>query len=348
MEALTSLWATLKVYQGPLVTLALIFGPGLARRLTALLSPPPADAAPPPRPRLLWLLLLLHAAYAALVLLSPPYDAFASLDLLTPSDILRPLVLRDLGQPTDGWTQVDPLVELFLARLGTVDGRIAYSRWGHAVFFHCAWCRQRGDFALAAAPRVLGPYVLQALVLGVVGWDAVGGAGSRMRANKWRNTLGWVVAAAAAAEFGARWYVEMRVVHGHLTHLSPALDKARALVQLAITAAYVLLPVRPSPADLNNARLTRTLESAYNTLSLAQAARTAIAGSPALSRSAGEWAAARVKAEDAARSDPAVVGAALDAGVYERGPAGPGYAKSNREGAGRFVRAQWGRVVRRQ
>jgi hypothetical protein len=124
---------------------------------------------------------------------------------------------------------------------------------------------------------------------------------------------------------------------------------ARTLLQLLITAAYVLLPVRPSAADLHQARLTRTLDAAYNTLNLAQAARAAIARSPAMSRSAGEFATARAKAEDAARADPAVVGAALDAGVFVRAPpAPPGYSKGNREGAGRFVREQWGRVVRRK
>jgi hypothetical protein len=188
---LASLWATLKAYQGPLVTVALIFGPGLLRRLSALLAPAPPDAPSPPRSPVLWAVLALHTLYALLSLLQPPYDAFASLDLLTPSDILRPLLLSDLGQPTDGWTPVDPLVDLLLARLGTVEGRIAYSRWGHAAFFNCAWCRQRGDYALAAAPRILGPYVLQA-----------------------------AVAAAAAAEFGVRWYAEMRVVQGHLMHVS--------------------------------------------------------------------------------------------------------------------------------
>ncbi|BEJ05914.1 hypothetical protein CcaverHIS641_0304360 [Cutaneotrichosporon cavernicola] len=70
--------------------------------------------------------------------------------------------------------------------------------------------------------------------------------------------------------------------------------------------AYILLPVRPSPADLTQARLTRTLDAAYNTLNLAQAARAAITRSPAMSRSAAEWATIRAKAEDNARSDAAV------------------------------------------
>lgn len=67
-----------------------------------------------------------------------------------------------------------------------------------------------------------------------------------------------------------------------------------------------------------------------------------------MSRSAAEWATARTKAEDKARADPAVVAAALDAGVFERGPGEPGHTPQSREGAGRFVRAQWGRVVKRK
>ncbi|BEJ13400.1 hypothetical protein CspHIS471_0305740 [Cutaneotrichosporon sp. HIS471] len=347
MEALASLWATLKAYQGPLVTLALIFGPGLLRRLNALLAPAPPDATTPPRSRILWSILLLHAVYAILLVLRPSYDAFTSLDLLAPSDILRPFVLHDLNQPTDGWTQVDPLVELFLARLGTVEGRIAYSRWGHDTFFNCAWCRQRADYALAATPRILGPYVLQALVLGALGWNSVAGAGARERAKKWRHTIGCGIAVCAAVEFGVRWWVEMRVVQGHLAHLSPTLTTTRVIAQLSLTVAYILLPVRPSPADLTQARLTRTLDAAYNTLNLAQAARAAITRSPAMSRSAAEWATIRAKAEDNARSDAAVVGAALDSGVFERSASGVARPTTqSREGAGQFVRAQWARVVR--
>ncbi|GMK56939.1 hypothetical protein CspeluHIS016_0307790 [Cutaneotrichosporon spelunceum] len=347
MEVLASLWAILQAYQGPLVTLALIFGPGLLRRVTVLLAPAPPDATTPPRSKILWSVLLLQAIYTILSISQPSYDAFSSLDLLVPSDILRPLVLDDLNQPTD-WSQVDPLVELFLARLGTVEGRVAYSRWGHDTFFNCAWCRQRSDYALAAVPRILGPHVLQALVIGVLGWTSVAGAGAKDRANKWRLTIGCGIVLCAVLEFGMRWWIELRVVQGHLAHLSPTLTTARALAQFALTAAYVLLPVRPSAADLTQARLTRTLDAAYNTLNLAKAARAAITRSPAMSRSAAEWAAMRAKAEDSAGTDPAVVGAALDAGVFERSAAGvAGHTRQSREGAARFVGSQWARVVRK-
>ncbi|BEI82566.1 hypothetical protein CcaverHIS002_0304340 [Cutaneotrichosporon cavernicola] len=261
MEALASLWATLKAYQGPLVTLALIFGPGLLRRLNALLAPAPPDATTPPRSRILWSILLLHAVYAILLILWPSYDTFTSLDLLAPSDILRPFVLHDLNQPADGWTQVDPLVELFLARLGTVEG---IGVGGFGLEFGCGGRSEREGEEVAAYYRV---------------WDCgVCGGG----------------------------------VWGAV--LSPTLTTARVIAQLSLTMAYILLPVRPSPADLTQARLTRTLDAAYNTLNLAQAARAAITRSPAMSRSAAEWATIRAKAEDNARSDAAVVGAALDSG----------------------------------
>lgn len=217
MEALTSLWSTVQAYQGPLVTLLFLFGPSLLARVRALLSPAPPDVSSPPTSRALYAILLLQAAYTAHTLLYPPYDAFASRPLLTPTDALRPLVLSEHG--LDGWTS-DPLVDLLLARLATVDGRIAYSRWGHAVFFNCAWCRAKEDYALAAIPRVLGPYVAQALVLGMMGWTAVGGAGARARAKRWRTSMGVAVAALAIAEFGTRWWFDLRVVQHHLVHVS--------------------------------------------------------------------------------------------------------------------------------
>lgn len=116
--------------------------------------------------------------------------------------------------------------------------------------------------------------------------------------------------------------------------------------------------MRPSPSSLAQSRLIRTLDSAYNTLNLTHAARNAISRSPAMARSAAQFAAVRAKAEDQARADAAVVGAALDVGVYERssaagpasGPGGPGKAghtARSRAGAREFVRGQWGRVIRR-
>lgn len=218
MEALTTIWSTLKVYQGPLLTLAFLFGPSLYKRVLVLFHTPP-DVSSPPRSRTLLLVLALQAFYTIYTLLKPPYNAFAHYDLLTPTDILRPLILSDFG--LDGWNS-DPLVELFLARLGSVDGRMAYSRWGHVAFFGCAWCRSKADYALSALPGILGPYVAEALLLGALGWTSVGGEGARERSKKWRPTMGWAVAAMAVGEFAIRWWFDLRVREGALLHVSRA------------------------------------------------------------------------------------------------------------------------------
>lgn len=106
--------------------------------------------------------------------------------------------------------------------------------------------------------------------------------------------------------------------------------------------------MRPSPSELAASRLLRTLDSAYNTLNLTNAARTAIARSPAMARSSAAWVAYRSRAEDKARSDPDVVKAALEAGVFEKTAGeGAGHTARTRERTREFVKGQWGRVVRR-
>lgn len=228
MEALTSLWATLKAYQGPLLTLAIVFGPGLLRRTLLLFGPPPPDVPRSPRSWVLLGALLLQTIYTFYTLVHPPYDVFTSYNLLTPTDILRPLVLADLGLDPTPTAASDPLVDLFLTRLATVDGRAAYSRWGHAAFFTCAWCRAKSDYALAALPGIAGPYVAQAVLIGALGWQSVGGAGARERAKRWRPMAGWAVAAAAVAEFAARWWTEIRM-QGSMLHVSGSVSSKTLL-----------------------------------------------------------------------------------------------------------------------
>lgn len=198
--------------------LVILFGPRLASLVRRLRSGGPSDALSPA----LLLLLGAQVLYAALSIVRPPYDVFTThaLPTLAPSRTLAERVLRaagyaDLPAPGTG----DPLADL-LARLTTRAGREAYVRWGHAVALTCTWCRAHDDWALAALPGVLGPYALQAALLGAMGWQWLAGPRAGRRAARYRLVAGVAVAAACAAELAARWAADLRVTNGQIFHVS--------------------------------------------------------------------------------------------------------------------------------
>jgi hypothetical protein len=145
------------------------------------------------------------------------------LGIRAPVEVLRTKVLRGLP-PLD---ESHPLV-ILLIRLNVLDVRYAYARWGHATFIRCAWCRAPAEFALAALPSVLAPYVTEAVILGALGWVNVPGSVERKRL--FRPAAGWAIAAMLIAEIAARWAVEIRAPPGgDCLHVSWTRDRLRTV-----------------------------------------------------------------------------------------------------------------------
>lgn len=215
LNDVVAFFAALRPYAPILV---ILFGPRLLSLVRSLRTSSPAD---PHSPTLL-LLLGLQTAYCAYSILRPPYDVFVShsLPTLSPSRALAEQVLRAAGYtslPEPG--QGDPIADL-LARLTTKSGRETYVRWGHTVAVNCGWCRAPQDWAVASLPGILGPYALQAALIGAMGWQWLAGRLAGRRAARYRLLAGGAVVAACAAELAARWWADLRVQNGQIFHVS--------------------------------------------------------------------------------------------------------------------------------
>lgn len=216
----------------------IVFGPGLLARAQRLIRNRNQPRAP--LTSAVWAILIAHALYTLWALVLPPYDVFVShgLKIRTPSDVLRPIVLRAAGVPFyDFEANPDsyPLLDLLLTRLGNLDGRYQYARWGHDVFMRCAWCKSKGDMALAALPSIVTPYVVEAVVIGLMGWKWVAGQSARERADRFRPVVGWVLGALIAGDFGVRWTWDVRArLDGDCDHVSseaPARPEADSIAR---------------------------------------------------------------------------------------------------------------------
>lgn len=318
--------AILKAWQGPLTLLAVFFGPSLLKRILSLRSP---TLKSPPSSPLAKLILLAQLVYTVYNLVYPSYDVFSTpgIKITTPTNTLRPLVAQAVGLTASGNSTGDALYDLLLVRLGNIDARIQYVRWGHGVFLPCAWCRSSSDYALAAIPSVLRPYLFEAILIGMLGWMWVMGPGFQLRLDKYRPVVGWAIVFLGGAEYVARAYWEIWVSNGDCLHLDTVIVRARGVVLWLLTAGYVLLPVRPTQTQEVQHELIRTLDASYTVANLTSSARSAVTRSPRLSALAAEY---------ERKNNEAITKGRRENGIHPE-------AKNN---AARFVRDKWESVVR--
>jgi hypothetical protein len=153
----------------------------------------------------------------------PPFDLFVSnrLPILAPNALLRNVLLgptgvADISDPT----ATRPLEELLLQRLQNADNRFNYARFGHKPLLECVWCQTPVDFLVYSVPLVLAPYVGEAILIGLMGWNAVGGIDAGTRAAQWRATMGTTLGGMAVAELAARYLWDLSPSKGDCLHVS--------------------------------------------------------------------------------------------------------------------------------
>ena len=208
-----TLFDTVRSLRTPTLLLLAIFGPRLLPTLLRLLNPRRQPIRPPKPPRrpltnATRLLLALHSLYWIYHLLFPPYGLFTShhLPIITPIDVLRRAALGHSSvssfQPARPG-EPQSLVELLLAKLSSLDNRFLYARYGHQPMLTCTWCKDSLDYLLASLPGIAQPYLVQAVVIGVLDW--AGGKESSARTNRWRNVIGWLLIVMGVTEVGMRY-----------------------------------------------------------------------------------------------------------------------------------------------
>ncbi|TFK41443.1 hypothetical protein BDQ12DRAFT_677992 [Crucibulum laeve] len=110
--------------------------------------------------------LLLHTLYIlhSLLLKSPPnlFNAL-KLPLNTPTDSIRAILLQFSD---DG--ELPGHLESLLKRLGSLDMRGVYVRFGHNVLTGCEYCHNFDDFLLFSIPRPLLSYIREIAIVGLV------------------------------------------------------------------------------------------------------------------------------------------------------------------------------------
>ena len=224
---LDSLLAWLSQYRSVLSLIVAVFLPQLLPRIALLFRKDrraPASHFSAPLPNTLKALLVIHSLYQAYRVLLPPYDVFTSnhIPLLVPQDVLRSVVLGSVASSTDLEVSTDahPLVELLLQKLSRIEGRYLYSRYGHDTLLNCVWCSDSLDYLLYCLPRILGPYVLQAVLVGLMSLTLVGGVDAGRRALAWRAWVGWALVLGAVGEGTANYTWTIRAVQGQCTHVS--------------------------------------------------------------------------------------------------------------------------------
>lgn len=241
-----SILSTLAAYQTPLLLLLTIFGPSLlpfvTRRHTSSNQLPPQ---PPrsPLPPTIKALLILHTVYHIFQLLYPPYDLFVShsIPIITSHASLRSTVLARAQTSTlhpSRTGKTHPLLELLLTRLQNLDTRLLYVRFGHRSLLTCVWCQDVNDFLLASLSGILGPYVGEAMVIGLMGWSWVGGGDAELRAASWRVGFAWGLGWMAVVEVGVRYLWDLRVVNGDCLHVCPVYTTLSPFNNLITTSAY--------------------------------------------------------------------------------------------------------------
>lgn len=218
MSTINEIWATLQAYRQILGFIAIFFGPSILGRVVRFVRARRGGTSLPQRhsyPLSPYVLAIAaaQAAYTAYALYYPPYNVFTEHGLVVkvPQDKLVSVLLRDHGlRPSETIDQAHPMIALLISRLSSMEGRYLYTRWGHTVFMSGIWCRDREDFAIAAIPHILGPYVAEALLIGAMGWTIIGGPGASERALRYRGFAGWAIGAMVVFDFGARWSTDIR------------------------------------------------------------------------------------------------------------------------------------------
>ena len=264
--------------QSPLTYLLVVLIPSLPSlyaRFQQWRSPQHKHPSPPapPRPLHLYLVLAIHTLYRIKQLIQPPFNVFHQyrLPLSTSPSILSAVFVRHasiynstISRPTDLSDQAQRL----LARMGNVDYRIMYARYGHRVMEDCGWCSTHDDFAIASTPGIVGSYVGMAVFLGMLGWDVTAGEGATARADKMRASAAWVLVGAAVAEIGARYLWDLRMVEGDCLQVcAPILllmivgrssrnwETHGGCTDNTAGRHVQLLPYRPPPAPSTHIRL---------------------------------------------------------------------------------------------
>ncbi|WVR04370.1 hypothetical protein IAU60_001372 [Kwoniella sp. DSM 27419] len=275
-----SLLATLSSFQTPLTVLLVISGPTLLPRLLSLVRPRPAGAprrpARPPLSTTTKLLLGIHALWCIAQLVRPPFDLFrtSGLPILASNLQLRRAILSLFGSPsarpstasslitsaTESGeaaldpTTVHPIHELLLTKLKVLENRYLYARYGHATMTQCMWCHTPEDHLLFSLPGIGSWYVVEGVVIGVLGWKWIAGRGAEHRAQRWRGVMAWVLAGAGVMEVGVKYLWDVRAVNGDCHHLAGTIHTIRTILLFLLPVIYVYLPVAPpmiTPSTLN-------------------------------------------------------------------------------------------------
>ncbi|WVQ97753.1 hypothetical protein IAU59_004867 [Kwoniella sp. CBS 9459] len=316
-----SLLTTLASFQTPLTILFVIFGPSLLPKAIALLRPPPqpqsqhvrSPALPPARcSTTLKLLLAAHTLWLVSHLVKPPYNLFTSnqLPILTSNAQLRSALLRNSGSPASDHTgigdleavfpNIHPLLELLLTKLKVLENRYLYARYGHFALQDCVWCQTSLDYLLFSIPSVVTWYLLEAVFIGALGFDALWkdeavtprlngqtmGMGMGMdkgapseasrRALRWRSLAGWSLFGAAMAELGVKYGWEVRAVEGDCVHLASTTHTLRTVFLLLLPFIYIYLPVPSASPNISPDTLLPTISNTTSVLRLTSLARKGI------------------------------------------------------------------------
>ncbi|EAU82813.1 hypothetical protein CC1G_11330 [Coprinopsis cinerea okayama7 len=115
------------------------------------------------KPRFSHILLLAHTAYIVYqLLIAFPMNVFTDLGvpLNGSAELLRMRMAR--RRP------LDPELEGLFKRLGSLDHRLLYVRFGHDIIAGCDYCQSFGDYALLALPRPLLAYIREMAFVGVL------------------------------------------------------------------------------------------------------------------------------------------------------------------------------------
>lgn len=211
--------------------------PSLLAKFRRWRAPPPvhpAHASPPtsPRPARLYLILGIHTLYRIKQLVRPPFNVFtqfriplsANRELLQAAFVRYYAFLAGAGAGTGAGgaykaRDLPESIQKLIGRLSNVDYRLLYARYGHEVLEGCAWCSTHDDFAVAALPGIVAPYAGMAVLLGVLGWNRVGGRGMSERAGRLRGAIGWALAGMAGAEVAVRYLWDLRIIQGDVVQV---------------------------------------------------------------------------------------------------------------------------------
>ena len=223
-------WASLLSPNSALTYLLVLLLPsipsliGRYRRSGAPTAPHLRQAPAPRRPLRLYLILAIHTLYRIQQLLVPPFNVFTHfhLPITANREYLQASLWRyhsTLSGLTGRAAHYDPNqlpsnILRFSNRLSNIDYRLLYARYGHEALEGCMWCSSQADFAVVSLPGIVGAYVGVAVLLGLMGWASVGGAGAAGRADRMRGKAGWGLVGAALGEVAVRYMWELRVVEG--------------------------------------------------------------------------------------------------------------------------------------